>query len=483
MRKLAPACAILCVSTYAPVAGAAAQQPGTAATQPGGVPSEGPEDVDRAPVGDQMAPLPGSGVDPSAPGGPAALEEETPATVTTGPLSAWGDTIEQANMVLSRPRPGLDPQGIRLGTFTLLPTLAVNAGYDSNIFATQNGRVGSPVIAINPSLQLSRVAPGSSLVFTGNGLIQRYTDASRANYEQFGFKGDGAFDLSSALAVRGGAHYNRQAEPRGTAGDVAPTGNPSIYYNPGANLEMLAGTGPLQLSLGGTYDHFNYNSLTINGVRQSQAVRDRDTYSVSGQAGIEVGPGILTFVSGTYDRQHYDHSGGSDPGALIANSRGYSVLGGVDLRLTKLVRGRIGVGYLWRDYSLGFAKLSGLNYDASIVWNVTTLFALTVKAAKQIEESPSVGISGIIANTFSIAGDWELTRKILVSAKLDYAREKYRAISRIDHRVEPSIMVHYLAGRNMSFDVGYSYRRQHGDSALARRYSQNVIMAGITLQK
>jgi hypothetical protein len=482
MRKLGPACAILCVTTYAPVFWAAAQ-PGTATVQPGGVPSENGEDVERAPIGDQMAPLPGSGVDPSVPGGAAALEEETPATVTTGPLSAWGDTIEQSNMVLSRPRPGLDPQGIRVGSFTLLPTLTASAGYDTNIFATNTGRVSSPVIAINPGLLLSRTEPGNSLSFNANGLIQRYTDASRANYEQFGFKGDGAFDLSSALAIRGGGHYNRQAEPRGTSGDVAPTGEPSIYYNPGANLELLAGTGPLQLSLGGTYDHFSYNSIMINGALQSQAIRNRDTYSVSGQAGVEVGPGILTFVSGSYDRQHYNNSDNTNPNNIIANSRGYSVLGGVDLRLTKLVRGRIGVGYLWRDYSLGFARLSGLNYDASIVWNVTTLFALTVKAAKLIEESPSVGVSGIIANTFSIAGDWELTRKILVSAKLDYAREKYRAISRIDHRMEPNIMVHYLAGRNMSFDVGYSYRRQYGDSALARRYSQNVIMAGITLQK
>lgn len=475
MRKLGPACAILCVTTYAPVSWAAAQ-PGTA--QPVGVPSENADDAERAPVGDQMAPLPGSGADPSVPGGPAALEEETPATVTTGPLSAWGDTIEQSNMVLSRPRPGLAPDGIRVGSFTLLPTLTANAGYDTNIFATQNGRVSSPVLAITPALQLSRTSPGNSLSFAANGLIQRYTNASRANYEQFGFKGDGAFDLSSTLAIRGGGHYNRQAEPRGTAGDVAPTGEPSIYYNPGANIELLAGTGPLQLSLGGTYDHFDYNSILINGVSQSQAVRNRDTYSVSGQAGVEVGPGILTFVSGSYDRQQYTLKNGGIP-----NSRGYSVLGGVDLRLTKLVRGRIGVGYLWRDYSLGFARLSGLNYDASIVWNVTTLFALTVKAAKLIEESPSVGNSGIIANTFSIAGDWEITRKILVSAKLDYAREKYRAISRIDHRVEPNIMVHYLAGRNMSFDVGYSYRRQYGDSLLARKYSQNVIMAGITLQK
>jgi hypothetical protein len=482
MRKFGPACAILCVTTYVPVAGAAAQQPGTAATQPTGVPSEGPEDIDRTPLGDQMAPLPGSGVDPSVPGGAAALEEETPATVTTGPLSAWGDKIEQSNMVLSRPRPGLDPQGIRLGTFTLLPALDASAGYDSNIFATQTGTVGSPVISINPSMQLSRVEPGSSLVFSGTGLIRRYTDASRANYEQFGFKGDGAFDLSSALAIRGGGHYNRQAEPRGTAGDVAPTGNPSIFYNPGANLELLAGTGPLQLSLGGTYDHFSYNSIMINGVSTSQTARNRNTYSVSGQAGVEVGPGILTFVSGSYDRQQYTDKNTQQNGS-IPNSHGFSVLGGVDLRLTKVIRGRIGVGYLWRDYTLGFAKLSGLNYDASIVWNITTLFALTVKAAKLIEESPSIGNSGIIANTFSIAGDWELTRKILVSAKLDYAREKYRAISRIDHRLEPSLVVHYLAGRNMSFDVSYGYRRQYGDSLLSRKYSQNVIMAGITLQK
>lgn len=485
MRKYGPARAILCAAAAAGVVGgpAGSQVPGGSAPPGGAVgsPSGATEDRQAATGDDQGVPPPDGDVagGPSSPGADPSGEAETPPVVATGPISAWGDTLEQSNLVLSRPRPGLDPQGIRLGGFTLMPSLSVSAGYDDNIFATQRDTVGSATVSIRPSLQLSRQSPGNSVSLLADGLIQRYANAARANYEQFGFKGDGAFDLSSGLAIRTGAHYDRRAEPRGTSGDVAPSGNPTVYYNPGATVRLLAGTGPLQLQAGAMFDRFDYNSIRIGDTRIDQSFRNRNNYGGDAQAGIEVGPGIVTFVSGAYDRQHYDQRGD----ATIANSRGYSVLGGVDFRITKLVRGRVGVGYLWRHYSGGFSALRGLNYDASLVWNVTTLFALTAKAAKTIEESPSIGGSGIIANSFGMTGDWELIRKIIISAKLDYVREKYRAISRIDHRFEPSIVFHYLAGRYLSLDAGYSYRRQSGGSILSRKYTDNVLTAGITIQK
>jgi hypothetical protein len=481
MRKHGPACAILCAASS--LLGGPAGSPVATAAQPPGSAAQAPDDAQPVPLGDQPPGPADMGVtgDPSAPGDAPPAEADTPPVVTTGPISAWGDTLEQSNLVLSRPRPGLDPQGIRIGGFTLLPSLAANFGYEDNIFATPVNPVRSATVAISPSLQLSRQVAGSSLSLLADGLIQRYTNAPSANYEQYEVKGAGAFDLSSALAIQGGAHYNRQAEPRGTSGDVSAGGAPSIFYNPGGSVKVLAGTGPLQLQAGGLFDRYRYASVQVGGVTLPQNFRNRDSYAANGQAGIEVGPGILTFVSGAFDRQRYDDQANGN--ATIASSRGYSVLGGVDFRITKLVRGRIGAGYLWRHYSGGFSALSGLNYDASVVWNVTTLLALSAKAAKTIEESPSVGSSGIIANTVSISADWELIRKLIISAKMDYAREKYRAISRIDHRAEPSIMVHYLAGRYLSFDAGYTYRHQYGGSILARRYRDNVLTAGITLQK
>jgi hypothetical protein len=476
MRKIGPACALLCATTCLSSAWAQSQSSDTSqqanpvenATPPGDANQTG--DV----VGnDRIAGPPGGGLlggDPSAPGDAPATETELPPLVTTGPLSAWGDSFEQANLVLSRPRPGLDPQGIRLGSFTLLPSLTTTAGYDDNIFATQTHKVDSATVTIEPSLQLSRQTPTDSLSFSAGGLIQRYLGASRANYEEFAFKGDGAFDLSSSIAVQGSAHYDRKAEPYGTAGDISVGGKPTIYYNPGANIELLAGAGPLQFRVGGAFDHFDYVGFRY---------RDRNSYAANGQVGIEVGPGILAFASGAYDRQEYRQQGA----ASLPDNHGYSVLAGLDFQITKLVRGRIGAGYLWRNYSSGFAPLHGLNYDASVVWNVSTLVTVTAKAAKTIEESPSVGISGIIANTFSLSGDWELTRKIIISAGIDYAREKYRAIPRVDHRVEPSASARYLLNRNMSLVLSYDYRQQFGHEILDRRYKENIIRLGINLQK
>jgi hypothetical protein len=468
-------------------AGAARAQDVAADTPPlvqAQVPPDGssPEQGAAPPPLDQVGGAPGGSSlpDPSAPGDQPLANVELPPTVVDGPLTAWGDTFEASNLVLARPRPGLDPQGLPIGSFTLFPAFKGSAGYDDNVFAVDRGKVGSGAFALEPSLLLSRQTPVDSLSLAASGLVQRYSNASVANYETFSLRGDGVRSLSSSVAVQADAYFNRKAEPRGTAGDIAVNGEPIIYYNPGGAVEVLAGNGRIQLRAGGSIERFSYNDAQIGGTRFSQTYRNHNSFAGNGQVGFQLSPAILAFVSGAYDREQYHQQAGT----TRRSSDGYSVLAGLDFRITKLIRGRVGVGYLWRNYQEpSFASLNGLNYDAAIVWNPTTLVTVTVKAAKTVEESPSIGISGIVANTFSGSVDWELTRKIILSGSLDYVREKYRAIDRTDHRIAPSVGARYLANRNLTFDLSYDYRQQYGPGFLVRRYKENVVTFGITVQR
>ncbi|HEY9724489.1 MAG TPA: outer membrane beta-barrel protein, partial [Oscillatoriaceae cyanobacterium] len=113
-----------------------------------------PDQTAAPPPIDQPGPAPGGGSlpDPSAPGDQPLASVETPPVVTVGPLSAWGDTFEAANLVRTRPRPGLDPSGLPIGSFTLYPAIEASIGYDDNVFATSRNKVQSATFTLAPSL-------------------------------------------------------------------------------------------------------------------------------------------------------------------------------------------------------------------------------------------------------------------------------------------------------------------------------------------
>src|SRR6516225_10257758 len=54
--------------------------------------------------------------------------------------------------VASRTRPDFDPPGVRVDSFMLHPQLDEGLGYDSNVFGSGNGALGSWLLGTHPSL-------------------------------------------------------------------------------------------------------------------------------------------------------------------------------------------------------------------------------------------------------------------------------------------------------------------------------------------
>ncbi len=401
--------------------------------------------------------------------------------VAASPAQAGpAEDFPDANAVLSRQRPGLDPVGLRLANFTVLPSLTAGLLYDDNVFDTDVARNKSAIYTIEPRVAVRSDWGINHLNLDASGLLQRYTSVHRANFEEARFSGDGQFQVASAVALLANGHFNRQAEPRGTSDDLFPGSDPIIYRNFGGGGGAIVSLGRMELRGNGSIDRYVYNDAKVGPDTLSQHYRDHNSIVVGGQVGFEVGPGILTFVSGSYNKERYDDRNS----ATDLSSHEGTVLGGVDFKITNLMRGRIGVGYFRRNYSSSaFRSISGFDYDASIVWNPTTLLTVSVEAAKKVEESPLVNVAGITANTAGVRLDWEVLRKLIVDAHLDYAREKYKDFDRRDNRLEPGIGLRYLANRFVEVGLHYDRRDQWGHGAFGRTYRGDAVRLSITVQR
>ncbi len=395
-------------------------------------------------------------------------------------VAAPTDEFAMANNVLSRSRPGLDPQGLHLGGFTLYPTLLATLAYDDNVFDTDTLTRKSGVYSIQPSVSLRSNWSVHQFNLDAGGLIQRYTNASEADFDQFNVAGAGRIDVSSNARLSTTGHFARATEPRGSIGDIFIGANPVVYRTFGGAEAAKVDLGHFQLSASGGVDRFVYNNVRVGSTIQSQKYRNRNDINALVQLGWEVGPGIVGFVQGRYDKERYDIR--TSTGTL--NSHGWTVQGGVDFKITSLIVGRVGVGYLERNYQDSrFRSVNGLSYDASIVWNVTTLVTLTMNADKAVEESPDINVSGIISNHAGAKVDWEILRNILFNGRVGYTVERYRGLSRTDRRNQEGAGVRYLANRFLEIGLDYDRRDQNGSGLFGRDYKGNSVQLSIKLQR
>lgn len=400
--------------------------------------------------------------------------------VCAAPQQRSDEAFTVVNEVQARPRPGLDPIGARLGSFQIFPSLRVTAGYDDNVYDWNSYRRKSTVLAVQPQVTVRSTWSRHEVHLQADGTFQRYPAEDANNFDQYRISAGERVDLGLDSALNLDSQYIHGVEPRGTAGDVVAGGEPTRYRSFGSTGRFTTRLGALAIEAGADITRLKYSDVDVGTTRISQAYRNRTRIGAMAQAGLAVGPSLSAFVRGGYDDENYDRS--ADVSGF--GSHGWTLLAGADFRVTQLIGGRVGVGYLRRSYdNPAFSPVAGFNYYGHAVWNVTTLVSLTFDADKAILESPQIGVSGIVRNHGEVSADWEVLRRLIATARLSYATERYRGYDRTDKRSEAGMGLRYLANRFVEFGLRYDHRHQASRGAFGRRYTDNEIALSLTLQR
>jgi hypothetical protein len=406
--------------------------------------------------------------------------------MASGVRAQTAPSLEADNIVLSRPRPGLDAEGLPLGGFRVYPTLGASVGYNDNIYATTIDRIDSAILELDPSVSVRSNWSRHALNLDASGTIQRYPQRTTENNNTYKIAGSGRVDMASTSHIDLEAHALQSIEARGTAGDIFISGDPVEFHTLGGSGSVTTSFGRLQISGGGGFDRITYDDVKIGDQLFSQHYRDRRQYTASGQVAYNLSPTLQPFVQVSYEHVRYDLR------ALDTSfdSRGTTVLGGVNISLTKLVTGRIGLGYRWRNYrNPAYLNNDGFTYDVAIVWNPRTLMAVTLEAIKAIDESPSAQSSGIVRNQGSATIDYELLRNIILQVSGTEIFEKYRGVglandvSKSDNRFVGSVGARYLMNRFAEVGLRYEHTRQNGSSIVRGAYAANDLRLTLTLQR
>lgn len=407
---------------------------------------------------------------------PLAAQSAQPPNPTSRTLA----DVAASDAVMSRSRPDYDAAGIDAGGFRLFPTLQLNAVYDDNIYNIDSDRVGDGSGQIMPRIVAQSQWSRHSLVFTGGGDFERFFDRTTENSDQYNVAADGRLDVTRDIAISAGGGYAREVEPRGTLGDIFSVGERNRYDLGTAHLSATAGFARLLITVGGNFSAFNYLPVRVDGVEQSQDYRDREESMGTLRADYVLTPGLRTFVSGSYSNVSYDHP----PAGFNQDSHGYTILGGIAFGVNELISGQIGIGYLKQFYDQAdLTNIGGFSYNASVIWNPTTLLTVTGTAARSIQQSPYIGQTGILQDSVGLTADYELLRNVILTANGQFVSDSYRGLDRTDRLWVIEGRVRYLMNRWMETGLVLNHRFQNTSSILGREYAGSSATLSVTFKR
>ena len=367
-------------------------------------------------------------------------------------------------------------EGVRLGSFALMPTISAAAVADSNVYNVDTNRRSDIYLDLRPSVVLQSDFSRHSARITANADIRRYGKLTSENTETFGISGDGRLDFANDLTLNTSVGYDRRVERRGTFGDDLLTPEPVSYNEVHSSVSLRKRFNRVATSFGGSVVQGRYLDTEINGVKVDESYRDFRKTSVFGRGDFAISPRTALFVRGSYSDLTYRFNS-DDRGA-----KGYTVLGGVSFAASELFEAEAGLGYIRQNFrEPGLASSGGLDYYVKASWYPRRRIAVSAAAERSIERSPLQNVSSVLESTFSLRGSYAATSRVLLGAEIDYIDDNYQGIDRREHRISGAVSARYLINRRLSVVTAAGYRKQTYSGVFGRAYNGASVQLGLRL--
>jgi hypothetical protein len=387
--------------------------------------------------------------------------------------------------VRQRPHPGYEALGLREGAFMVWPKLNATVERNDNIFATSIDQQSDTVWRFAPEIDVTSNWSRHYLGAYARATLNRYTDFTSENTEDYAVGADGRLDVLRTAQVNAGASWSQLTEPR-TSAPAQGLSHPTQYD---WTVGYISGAREFnRLRLSGRLDAQNFNYINVSGNPQ-QHDRDRLLTVATGRVDYAVSPDTALFVELAANNRDYRLSAtpsvlATYPGFQNRDSNGVQALVGANFEITALTRGEIGVGYIRQQFKNGaFSDISGFGARAQVEWFPTQLTTVTFTGSRTIEDAGIIGASGYLSTNLGIQADHELLRNVIITGQAGYGNDEYKGIDRNDKRYTAGLSATYLLNRKVGVTVGYSYFKQNsGGAAGSGDFDVNKIGATVTLQ-
>lgn len=401
------------------------------------------------------------------------------AAAASVPAVAQDGEDERKVTVTTRPKPELDPSGVRLGSFVLFPSLGLGSEYTDNVFKTDGDERDDFVHHVLPAARLVSDWSNHALELGVEADIGIHADHASEDYEDVSGWANGRLDVTKSTSVFGGVLVESLHEDRGSPDAVAGR-RPTPFDRLTATLGLAQRFNRVTLEGEARFVELDFDDVRADGGgRINNDDRDRDVYVGALKLGYEIVPRYLAFVRGTVNRRDY-HARSDDLG-FERDSHGYDLALGTEFDLTGVTFGEVHVGYREQTYEdPRFRTLNGVSFGARLTSNITPITTLQLLVDREIEETSLTTAEGYWSTSVRLKADHELLRNLILSAHLGLGLADYEGIDREDEIYGAGLSATYQMNRHVGVTAGYRYEeRASSGSARDRDYGENALMVRV----
>ncbi len=275
--------------------------------------------------------------------------------------------------------------GIAVGAFTLYPSIEVQAGFDSNVFATSAPTVGSPYTLIRPVVELKSDWLNHSIRVVAGAGFGIYTNASTQNYWNGNLQIDGRLDIQQDFYATGMVAVRRQTEALGTPNALVAS-SPTVVDSIPVEVGLYQRFNRFFYDFRASATRYNYidNSIVSAGGLPA-ASRNRFEYDERVRLGYEVMDGIDVWVAPGLNQRIYDQY--VNAFGQQRDSTGWNVNLGATIKLTtkSILEGFI--GYSTQTYIADGTTTPAFTFGLSGSWNGYEPLTIRPAFIRSINES------------------------------------------------------------------------------------------------
>lgn len=383
--------------------------------------------------------------------------------------------------VYSRLRPEYDPNGMRVGTFSLYPTLSSGGGLESNVYNGATG-VSDYFYSVNTGVQMKSGWSRHELDVSAQTRSVWFSNQVSENHTDWDIRANLRLDLvrGTTMSVTGDyalAHEARGVDHPGGAepGDASA---PTEYTSNDLDVQLEHTFNRLTLSADGSMQRLDYlDSMSIASISTpsfeiNNDDRDRTATRIAGKAAWEMWSNAALFVRGT--QVTTDYVAALDDNGRNKDSSEFILDGGVEFAISHVLNGEIAAGSSQKTFvDTAFAPISGASVTVKLKWYPSMLTNVTFDGGRSNEETSVAGVSGFVSTRGGVTVDHELLRNMILSGRVSYENDAYAGSTRNDDVLRGSVSSRFLLNNQFHLDAGYEFvDRSSSDSPFAYSASQ-----------
>jgi hypothetical protein len=373
------------------------------------------------------------------------------------------------------------PLGLRLGTFTVLPSLEQGLAWTSNASSSPGG---ASAVLSETTLRLDAISDWSrhSAAFSAYGIFRKSLSGEEIKDPEAGLDADLVLELGDSLRGTASAGYNLRPESAASPVDLPPTTSRPLRQTLTASLGLEKTAGKLLFGLTGNIERQRYGDAELAGGGElSQRERDFLLSTAMLRLGYEISPALTPFMEAELGRRAYDlavDSNGYDRSALRTGARA-----GLAFDLGEKLFGEVSAGWLHEDLDdARLSSISAASVEADLYWSPERGTLVGLQAATSVEGATAPDESGSVLYTSRLSVERRMRANLTGNAALGADFRGYAGSGSYDLTLSAQAGLTYWFNRYAGLTGRARHETVKSDEP-GREAETNSIFLGLRLQR